>query len=359
MLLNKVHRAAGLVLLAALGLGLALRVGPGLAEESPRGDKTAAPAKGPPAPKPADDLARAGRIYFHSHLTLTSVAPDGKQGKDLPALADKDIRGYQPHSACLSPDGKTLAFGIAVTKETDGQLGVYAPDKIYLRDLTKAAPAHVLTEMPGISLQQWCWSPDGRQLAFVTWDKENFARNWVVDVKSKKVRRLKLPRFKDSDKEYEMGVEAWSPDGKWLLAAGGGLHLVKADGSAARRLTPDSRRMLSGTCRFSPDGRKVLYSGFPNDFRKDKSMALYVLDVATGKVRPVVEAKNFTDLRGCWSPDGRRIAYAVTLLDAQGAYAGDSAVYVTDLEGRNHTTVVRDQHSPGLIRFSLLGWRRQ
>lgn len=64
-------------------------------------------------------------------------------------------------------------------------------------------------------------------------------------------------------------------------------------------------------------------------------------------------------MRGCWSPDGRRIAYAVSLLDAKGEHAGESAIYVTDLDGQNHTTVVQDQHQPGIVRFSLLGWRRQ
>jgi dipeptidyl aminopeptidase/acylaminoacyl peptidase len=358
MLLNKVHRTAGLMLLAVLGIGLALRVAPGLAQESPQPAGAAAPAKGRPGPKPADDPARAGRIYFHSHLTLVRAAPDGKSEEELPRLAEKQIFAYQTHSARLSPDGKTVAFGTAVVKDENGQLMTHAPDKIFHSDLTKKAPAKVLVEMPGSGLDDWCWSPDGRKLAFTSWDKEG-GHNWVVDVKSKKVQRLRLPLFKLEGKEYEMGVQAWSPDGKSLLAAGDGFHLVNADGSGARRLTADSKTLLSGTCRFSPDGRKVLYSGFPGDPRKDRAMTLYVLDVATGKVRPVVEAKNFTNLRGCWSPDGRRIAYRVSLLDAQGEYAGESAIYVTDLDGRNHTTVVRDRHQPGLIRFSLLGWRRQ
>ncbi len=357
MLLNKVHRITGFVLLALLGLGLALGVAPGLAQESPPPAGAPAAAKGRPGAKPAADPARAGRIYFHSHMVLVRAAPDGKNEEPLPALADKDILGYQPQSARLSPDGKTLAFGNAVMKDEGGMQSVHSPDRIVLRDLTKAAPPKVLVEMPGAGLGNWFWSPDGGKLAFTSWDKEG-AHNWVVDVKTKKVQRLRLPRFKLEGKEYEMGVQAWSPDGKWLLVSGGGLHLVKADGSGARRLTADSKELLSGTCRFSPDGRKVLYSGFPGDFRKDRAMTLYVLDVDTGKVRPVVEAKNFTDLHACWSPDGRRIAYSVTLLDARGEYAGESAVYVTDLEGRNHAAVARDQHQPGVIRFSLLGWRR-
>jgi RNA polymerase sigma factor (sigma-70 family) len=357
MLLNKVHRIAGFVLLAVLAVGLGLWVGPGLAQEAPRPAGAAAAAKGQPGAKPADP-ARAGRIYFHSHMTLTSLAPDGLKPKDLPALADEGM-GYQPHSARLAPDGKSVAFGSSVLKDEGGQLSSHPPDKIFLRDLTKAAPAKVVMEMPGVELHNWCWSPDGRQLAFTSWDGENNTRNWVVDVKTKKVQRLRLPRFKRDDKEYEMGIQAWSPDGKSLLAVGNGFHLVKADGSAPRRLTPDGKGLLSGTCQFSPDGRKVLFSGFPGDFRKDKSMTLYMLDVATGKVRPVVEAKNFTSLRGCWSPDGHRIAYRVTLLDAKGEYAGESAIYVTDAEGRNTITLISEQHQPGVVRFSLLGWRRQ
>jgi RNA polymerase sigma factor (sigma-70 family) len=353
MLFNRIRHAAGLLLLAALGVGLSLWLGRGLAQENQAGSRSVARAPGRPTPKPAGDSSRAGRIYFQSNLDLITIQPDGKKPENLAALASKDILGYQPHSARLSPDGKRLAFGIAVMKQERDVLGVHPPDKILLRDVARSAPGEVLVEMPGVNLNTWCWSPDGRKLAFWSWDKDHHARNWVVDVKSKKVERLKLPRIKVDGKEQEMGVEAWSPDGKAFLAFGAGLHLVKADGASARRLTGERGDVLTGSARFSPDGRKVLFT----TLNPDRSMTLHVADVAGGKIRPLVDARNFGEAHGCWSPDGRRIAYCVTLLDEMGNSAGQTSIFVTDAAGRNTTTLVSEQHQPGLVRFTLLDWR--
>src|SRR5207253_2728779 len=132
-------------------------------------------------------------------------------------------------------------------------------------------------------------------------------RNWVVDLKTTKVTEVKLPRVKLEDKEYAMVIQAWSPDGKWFLASGDGLYLVKLDGSAPRRLTKDCSRMLGGTCRFSPDGR--------------------------------------------------RSAYCVTLLDARGEREGETSIFVTDPEGKNAETVLTEKHKPNQIKLRLMDWR--
>jgi len=84
---------------------------------------------------------------------------------------------------------------------------------------------------------------------------------------------------------------------------------------------------------------------------------LYVTDVATGKPRPVVEAKNFTDLHACWSPDGRRIAYSATLLDNDGNRAGETSLFVTDADGKNTVTVLTEMHQPNQVKLRLTGWR--
>ena len=194
------------------------------------------------------------------------------------------------------------------------------------------------------------WSPDGIKFAFTSWDAENKVRNWVADVKGKKAEEVKLPKVKTEESgECQVAVEDWSPDGRWFAAAGDGIHLVKTDGSTARRLT----RIRGGGCRFSPDGRKVLFVGD----NVDRSETLYVVEVAGGKPRPVVQAKNFTDIRACWSPDGRRIAYTVVFLDVGGQRVGESNLNVVNVDGTNSATLVAEKHEPEHIRLVLLGWR--
>jgi RNA polymerase sigma factor (sigma-70 family) len=347
MLLKKL-RLTACVFLALLGLGGALLPGRGPTAQAQTKGQPAAKAPGKPAP------AKAGRLYYQLDFDFATVQPDGKKSENLSRVAAEDIYGYQTHSARLSPDGKQLAFGKAVVKQVAGGLGFHPPDKIYLRDVTKKADAVLLVERPGESLGDWVWSPDGSRLAFSTADGKGSLRNWIVDVKTKKVTAVKLPRFKADGKEYTMAIEAWSPDGQWFLAQGDGLHLVKTDGTGAKRLTKAGLDVLSGTCSFSPDGRKVLFTVI-NPGRK--SMSLYVADVPGGKERALVEASNFNDVHACWSPDSRRVAYCARLLDEAGDDVGETSLFVTDAAGRETTTVRTEQHKPQQIRLRLLGWR--
>ncbi len=302
-----------------------------------------------PPPKPQAPPAKTGQIYFHRVDTLSTIQPDGTKPTELPAISARDRRNYQPHSPRLSPDGKRLAFGRGVV----GGDGFYPPDKIHVRDVTKQADAELLAELPGSELNNWVWSPDGTKLAFVSWDKDNPVRNWVVDVKTKKIEEVKLPRLKTKKfGELQMSIQDWSPDGQWFLASSDGLHVVKTDGTGARQLV-EAPNLMGGSSRFSPDGKKVLYV----TRNEDKSKTLNVVDSAGGKPRAIVEAKNFTDLRACWSPDGKRIAYIVTLLDDQGERGGETTLFVCDADGKNTVTVITEKHDPQELRMTLTDWR--
>jgi Tol biopolymer transport system component len=150
-----------------------------------------------------------------------------------------------------------------------------------------------------------------------------------------------------------MAMQAWSPDGKQFAASGNGLHLVTADGTAVRRLTPAGMSVMGGTCQFSPDGRRVLFV----KVNKGQSSSLYVTDTATGKARPVVEASNLTDVQAVWSPDGRRIAFSATMLDEDGNRMGETSLFVCDADGKNTTTVRTERHEPNIVKLVLTGWR--
>jgi RNA polymerase sigma factor (sigma-70 family) len=341
--------AAALTLLAVLGLGF----GAFLAQV-PAQEKPAAGATKPAPHAGAQDAARPGRLYFQINMDLATVAPDGKDTKHLKAISPKDIsENFQPHSARLSPDGKRLAFGKAVMRRTADSVGVWPPDKLYVRDVSQSAVGEVVAELDGTELHEWCWSPDGTKLALTSWDADHFTRNWIVDLKTKKLREVTLPRFKYKDKEYSMSIQAWSPDGGSFLVSGAGLFLVKTDGNGARRLTNGDIDLMGGTCRFSPDGRRVLYVGVG----EKHSMKLHVTDVADGKTAAVVDVLNFTDIYACWSPDSRRIAYSATLLGADGERGGETSLFVMDADGNNMVTLRTEKHEPLQIRMQMMDWR--
>jgi RNA polymerase sigma factor (sigma-70 family) len=351
MALRKLNGTAGLALLATVGLmaGLMLCRAQAQVGQAGSGGKLSGQRAKKAAPQ---DPGKAGRLYYHLNVKIASARPDGTEPNDVADFSLDAIDGYQPMSARLSPDGKRLAFGKAVMRQIDGVNGVSPPESIYLRDLTTGRD-ELLIEMRDRSMQNWCWLADGSKLAFATYDKEAPVRNWVIDVKTKKVVEVKMPRYEAQGKEYSMVIEDWSPDGKYFLASGYGLHLVKADGTGAKRLTPKGTNVMGGSPRFSPDGRQVLFV----KVNKGHSMSLFAADVASGKTRPVVEATNLAAIHAYWSPDGRRIAFSATILDDDGNMGGETSLYTTDPEGKQVVTVRTERHQPNQIRMLLTGWR--
>jgi hypothetical protein len=352
MTLRKLNGSAGIALLAAVGLMAGLLFCQARAQDNSPGSLGQA-SRGQAKKPGREDPAKAGRLYFNFDLGLTAAKPDGTEPENVADFSQDAPSGFQPHSARLSPDGKLLAFGFAVMRDMDGVLAVGPPEKLLVRDLTKSGEDKLLVDMSGRSMHNWCWSADGSQLAFTTWDKDNFVRSWVVDRKTKKVHEIRMPRFKFQDTEYPMGIEAWAPNGKHFVANGDGLHLVKADGTGPTRLTPKGTNVMGGSCRFSPDGRRVLFV----KVNKGESRSLFVADMADGKARPVVEALNLSDVHACWSPDGKRIAFSATMLDDEGNRMGETNLYVADADGKNLVTVRTERHPPNVVKLRLMDWR--
>ena len=91
---------------------------------------------------------------------------------------------------------------------------------------------------------------------------------------------------------------AWSPDGRFVAFAssrlGGGIYVVRQDGSGLRRLIPGA---VSDVV-WSPDGRMLAYLG---------RGGLYVAS-ANGDGRSRILGRRYSS--PAWSPDGRSIAVA-------------------------------------------------
>jgi Tol biopolymer transport system component len=144
------------------------------------------------------------------------------------------------------------------------------------------------------------WSPSGREIAFVRYERRDLSAIYVVRPDGTRLRRV-----------YSSPGEAtgpvWSPDGRTFAF---GELLRHRDGWIENvRIAWPRRRVVSRPVRgwsptWSPDGRKLAF------VRAD---GLRILDVRTRRVWRIRVAPSPATRIGSpdWSPDGRRLALTV------------------------------------------------
>lgn len=145
------------------------------------------------------------------------------------------------------------------------------------------------------------WSPDGRQLAYVSFEEKK-PIVFVQDVASG--RRRVVARFKGSN-----SAPAWSPDGRTLAVTlsrdqSSQIYMLNADGGGEPRRVM-SNNSIDTEPAFSPDGR-VLY--FTSD--RGGSPQIYRLDLSSGETLPQrMTFEGQYNVSPAPSPDGKLLAF--------------------------------------------------
>jgi Tol biopolymer transport system component len=169
--------------------------------------------------------------------------------------------------------------GLIAFDDYDFEEHVYVvqPDGSGLVDLTP--------EMVGAGAFGPAWSANGERLAF--WMESGFdpVGMYVIDIDRPGRRRLVTERG---------GPGAWSPDGRLIVFAGGGLFLARTDGSGVKALT---RNRYDLDPDWSPDGSTIVFV----------NSGIWVLDMATHTRTRLTD--DYTDGYPSWSPDGSQIAF--------------------------------------------------
>ena len=140
------------------------------------------------------------------------------------------------------------------------------------------------------------WSPDGKEIAFVTnrGDDPDRTENWdvyLIEAKAgAKERQLTTAPEADAHPDWE-SAPAWSPDGKTIAYIHGGdpkkieyathsLAIIPAAGGAAKILTPDLDRNVVRP-HWSPDGKSIFAL-----VEDDGAQTLVRVPVVAGAVTP-------------------------------------------------------------------------
>jgi Tol biopolymer transport system component len=223
------------------------------------------------AAAPAREIMLMNRIS-PSTISLFIANADGSDEKRLlPQSAAMD------YDASFSPDGKWIVFTSERDSDGSGQADLWRvhPDGTGLERLTNAPSMEDAGAL----------SPDGHTLAYVsTQGGARTANIWVMDIATKRTRNLTGDGRKDIPLTMNGNFRpAWSPDGQWLAftsdrgegwkgaeqGAGAGhtqptsVYVMRADGSALRRLTTTSPDTATGSPQWSSDGRKLVVYEVP------------------------------------------------------------------------------------------------
>ncbi len=216
----------------------------------------------------------------------------------------------------VAPDARRVAF--SVEREATRKTTVYVMDSTGRRE--------EIIDDASVS----AWSPDGTRLACVRVKGEGQWENFLVDVRTKQIEWLPVPRT-----DF---VEDWSPDGAELSIMAScperhfdhpekgryplrQIYRIKLDGSGRVPLSVDP--MLDNIwSRFSPDGSKVAHCCRRHEQGKVVE-ALKVVDRDGKNGKEIAWFAGGTHVRTneapCWSPDGKQILWKVVKEVEEGA----------------------------------------
>ncbi|PWV80545.1 Tol-Pal system beta propeller repeat protein TolB [Halomonas sp. A11-A] len=167
-------------------------------------------------------------------FTLYVADADGRNSQQVLSSREPIL------SPAWSPDGRRLAY---VSFETERPA-------IYIQDLASGQRVRA-TSFPGVNGAP-AWSPDGRRLA-MSLSKDGQPEIYVMDIASREFQRITNSSSIDTE-------PAWAPDGRSLLFTSdrsGGPQLYRHDFASGQqqRLTFTGNYNARG--RFSPDGESI------------------------------------------------------------------------------------------------------
>ena len=277
-----------------------------------------------------------------------------------PALAAPDQAGISrileglgsvhPFSeVSMAPDGKHIVYGNVVAGSRSG--AAVEVSALWIANAEDGSGATRLTACPGSVCDEHgaAWSPDGKQIAFVTADANDQTQIAVADADGSNARTL-------THAHGPVDTPRWAPEGKRIaflyskdapktpgplnpLARDAGelsstiyeqrLTVIASQGGEPSVLGPDDLNVYEYD--WSPDGKRFVITAAHGSGDDNWWIAeLDLMDAQSGAVTTLLKPDlQITSPR--WSGDGSRIAYIGGIMSDEGITGGD--VYVLPATG--------------------------
>ncbi|MDW3094218.1 MAG: Tol-Pal system beta propeller repeat protein TolB [Gammaproteobacteria bacterium] len=231
---------------------------------------------------------------FSTRIAYISEASSNKGKKYQLQIADAD--GYNPRtifssskqllSPAWSPDGRRLAY---VSFENDRT-------EIFVQDITTGKRSKISSE-PGINSAP-AWSPDGGTIA-LTLSSGGDPEIYLLDVESRKLRKL--------TNHYGIDTEpAWSPDGRFIYftsnrSGAPQIYQVSFGGGTPKRVTFEGN--YNAAPSVSADGKYLAMV-----HRNDGGYRIGLLDIEKSSFRLLTDG--VLDEAPSFAPNGSMIIYS-------------------------------------------------
>ena len=309
----------------------------------------------------SDTLLTVDHYLDWEQVADPQISPDGSQIVYTRRWVNKIDDKWESALWIMSADGshhRFLVKGSDARWSPDGTRILYFADgepkgtQIFVRWMdAQGASSQVtrLTETPTDAK----WAPDGTAIAFVMLAPDSTPWSISLPKPPEGAKWTPAPRVVD-DLHYRQDKVGFMPQGFTHL------FLVPADGGTARALT--SGRWNVGA-RFdglafgtgydwTPDGRTIVFDGLRDSTwdRQYQVSRLYVLDVASGAIRPLVSRPGFWASPAV-SPDGRTVA--LTGSDSSDHTHRTSDLWTVGLDGSGLRDVSRTlDRDPDNLRWA-------
>lgn len=243
---------------------------------------------------------------------LWTVGTDGHRHRPI---TDPDVNAHSPR---WSPDGERLAYLTGDSGATE----------IHVQWMESGKTARIarLEQSP----RSLAWSPDGDRIAF------------IMKAEKPDESRISMPRPPEgadwADEPVYIDELIYRADGGGYVSEGyDHVFVLPADGGTPRQLTKGEFNH-QGPINWTPDGSALVFAGNRHEgWRYDPlNSEIYRLTLDDGAIEPLTDRQG-PDSNPVLSPDGKRIAYTGFDDEYQGYQV--SRLYVMDIDGSDRRVV--------------------